>query len=60
MNNDRPLKPLAKVGPGRWAEYFEIAELMRPDEFHPGFREKLDAICTAFGGAVAAPAGGTP
>jgi ABC-type transport system involved in cytochrome c biogenesis ATPase subunit len=32
-----------------YQRYFEIAEVMRPEEIHPEVREKLDAIMGAFG-----------
>jgi predicted ATPase len=61
------LLPPALKAAGIWTEYtdfHEIAALMRPDEIHPEVREKLDAICTAFGISPtpppAPPAGLTP
>lgn len=39
-----------------YTEYFQIAELMEPEWIHPEVREKLDAICTAFGVPLAAVA----
>jgi hypothetical protein len=31
-----------------YRRFFEIAEVMRPEEVHPEVREKLDAIVKAF------------
>jgi hypothetical protein len=37
-----------------YTRYAEIAAQMRPDEIHPEVRQKLDAICVAFGSDPAA------
>jgi hypothetical protein len=44
-------RALAAAGlPGiEYTEYFEIATLMEPNEIHLEVRQKLDAICAAFG-----------
>ncbi len=44
-----PLLEAAEIFGLPYTRYHEIAALMRPNEIHPEVREKLDAICRAFG-----------
>ena len=44
-----PLLTAADIHDLPYTRYHEIAMLMRPEEIHPEVREKLDAICRAFG-----------
>ena len=44
-----PLLEAAGLESVHYNRYHEIAQLMKPDEIHPEVREKLDAICRAFG-----------
>ena len=44
-----PLLEAAGLGNLRYNRFHEIAQLMQPDEIHPEVKEKLDAICRAFG-----------
>ena len=44
-----PLLEAAEIFMLPYTRYHEIAALMRPEEIHPEVREKLDAICRAFG-----------
>ena len=44
-----PLLEAAEIFGLPYTRYHEIAALMRPEEVHPEVKEKLDAICRAFG-----------
>lgn len=43
-----------------YTEYFEIAEVMTPQEVHPEVKRKLDSICRAFGVDPTKPAKAKP